>query len=107
MTIENIVAYPNPLRLNQPNAALKLTYALSRDAEVIVSIYDTVGEQVLESVFLAGDNGGRLGANDAFTWGGRRNFFELVTPGIYICRITATDAGAESRTEGTKIAVIR
>ena len=107
VTIENIVAYPNPLRLNQPNAALKLTYTLSRDAEVIVSIYDTVGEQVLESVFLAGDNGGRLGANDAFTWEGRRNFFELVTPGIYICRITATDADGESRTEGTKIAVIR
>ena len=107
VTIENIVAYPNPLRLNQPNTALKLTYTLSRDAEVIVSIYDTVGEQVLESVFLAGDNGGRLGTNDAFTWEGRRNFFELVTPGIYICRITATDADGESRTEGTKIAVIR
>ena len=107
VTIENIVAYPNPLRLNQPNTALKLTYTLSRDAEVIVSIYDTVGEQVLESVFLAGDNGGRLGANNAFTWEGRRNFFELVSPGVYICRITATDADGESRTEGTKIAVIR
>ena len=108
VTIENIIAYPNPLRLNQPNAALKLTYTLSRDAEVIViSIYDTVGEQVLESVFLAGDNGGRLGVNDAFTWEGRRNFFELVSPGVYICRITATDADGESQTEGTKIAVIR
>ena len=107
VTIENIVAYPNPLRLNQSNTALKLTYILSRDAEVIVSIYDTVGEQVLESVFLAGDNGGRLGANNAFTWEGRRNFFELVSPGVYICRITATDADGESRTEGTKIAVIR
>ena len=107
VTIENIVAYPNPLRLNQPNAALKLTYTLSHDAEVIVSIFDTVGEQVLESVFLAGDNGGRLGANNAFTWEGRRNFFDLVTPGVYICRITATDTDGESRTEGTKIAVIR
>ena len=107
VTIENIVAYPNPLRLNQPRAALKLTYTLSRDAEVVVSIYDTVGEQILESIFLAGNNGGRLGANDAFTWEGRRNFFELVTPGVYICRITATDADGESRTEGTKIAVIR
>ena len=107
VTIENIIAYPNPLRLNQPNAALKLTYTLSRDAEVIVSIYDTVGEQVLESLFLAGDNGGRLGANNAFTWDGRRNFFEFVSPGVYICRITATDVDGESRTEGTKIAVIR
>ena len=107
VTIENIVAYPNPLRLNQPNTTLKLTYTLSRDAEVVISIYDTVGEQVLESVFLAGANGGRLGANDAFTWEGRRNFFELVSPGVYICRITATDAAGESRTEGTKIAVIR
>ena len=107
VTIENIVAYPNPLRLNQPNTTLKLTYTLSRDAEVVISIYDTVGEQVLESVFLAGANGGRLGTNDAFTWEGRRNFFELVSPGVYICRITATDAAGESRTEGTKIAVIR
>ena len=107
VTIENIVAYPNPLRLNQPNAALKLTYTLSRDAEVVVSIYDTFGEQVLESVFLAGDNGGQLGANDAFTWDGRRNFFDLVASGVYICRITATDADGESTTEGTKIAVIR
>ena len=107
VTIENIVAYPNPLRLNQSRAALKLTYLLSRDAEVVVSIYDAVGEQVLESIFLAGDNGGRLGVNDAFTWEGRRNFFDLVTPGIYICRITATDADGESQTKGTKIAVIR
>ncbi len=107
VTIENIIAYPNPLHLNQPNATLKLTYLLSRDAEVVVSIYDTVGEQVLESVFLAGSNGGRLGANDAFTWEGRRNFFELVAPGVYICRITATDADGESQTKGTKIAVIR
>ncbi len=107
VTIESLIAYPNPLRLNQTGAAVKLTYTLSRDAEVVVSIYDTSGEQVLESVFLAGSNGGQLGANDAFTWEGRRNFFELVTPGVYICRITATDADGESTTEGTKIAVIR
>ena len=107
VTIEDIVAYPNPLRLNQPNAALKLAYTLSSDAEVVISIYDTVGEQVLESVFLTGANGGRLGMNDAFTWEGRRNFFELVTPGVYICQITATGADGESQTKGTKIAVIR
>ena len=107
VTIENIIAYPNPFRLNQSRTALKLTYLLSRDAEVVVSIYDTVGEQILESVFSAGDNGGRLGANDAFTWEGRRNFFDLVTPGVYICRITATDADGGSQTRGTKIAVIR
>lgn len=107
VTIENIIAYPNPLRLGQSGTALKLTYILSRDAEVVVSIYDTFGEQVLDSVFLAGSNGGQLGANDAFTWEGRRNFFDLVTPGIYICRITATDADGESQTKGTKIAVIR
>lgn len=107
VTIENIIVYPNPLRLNQQGAALKLTYVLSRDAEVVISLYDAVGEQILESAFLAGDNGGRLGANDAFTWEGRRNFFELVTPGVYICRITATDVNGESQTEGIKIAVIR
>ena len=107
VTIESIIAYPNPLRLTQPGATLRLTYTLSRDAEVVVSIYDTTGEQVLESVFLAGDNGGRLGANDAFTWEGRRNFFELVTPGVYICQITATDADGESQTKGTKIAIVR
>ena len=107
VTIENIIAYPNPLRLNQPRAVLKLTYVLSRDAEVVVSIYDAFGEQILENVFLTGDNGGRLGANDAFTWEGRPNFFELVTPGVYICRITATDSDGESQTKGTKIAVIR
>ena len=107
VTVENIVAYPNPLRLNQPRTALKLTYTLSRDAEVIVAIYDTVGEQVFEEMFPAGANGGRLGANDAFTWDGKRNLFEFVTPGVYICRITATDADGESQTKGTKIAVIR
>ena len=107
VTIENIIAYPNPLRLNQQGTVLKLTYVLSRDAEVVISIYDAVGELILESVFLTGDNGGRLGANDAFTWEGKRNFFDLVTPGVYICRITATDADGESQTKGTKIAVIR
>lgn len=107
VTIENIIVYPNPFRIDQSRGALKLTYLLSRDAEVVVSIYDTVGEQILESVFPSGSNGGRLGVNDAFTWEGRRNFFDLVTPGVYICRITATDTDGTSQTEGTKIAVIR
>ncbi len=107
VAIENIAAYPNPIRFGQPRASLKLAYVLSRDAEVVVTIYDVSGAPIFEQTFPAGDNGGRLGANDAFTWDGRKGVFDHVVPGVYIFRITATNANGESQTEGTKVAVIR
>jgi hypothetical protein len=107
VTIENIAAYPNPINFNQARAALKITYMLGRDADVAVAIYDALGEQIIKREFRAGDNGGRLGENDAFTWDGTNENRENVAPGVYVCQITATDVDGESETEGTKVAVIR
>ncbi|MCZ6676579.1 MAG: M28 family peptidase [Candidatus Poribacteria bacterium] len=107
LTIENIAAYPNPIHFNRPEAKLKLTYVLSRDADVVVAIYNAPGDQIFAQEFRAGENGGKLGLNDAFVWEGRNRMEESIAPGIYICQIDVTDENGESETEGTKVAVIR
>ncbi|MCH8291176.1 M20/M25/M40 family metallo-hydrolase [Candidatus Poribacteria bacterium] len=104
--IENIVTYPNPINFSQRSDPLKLTYILSRDADVEISIYTMLGEKIFENEFLAGENGGRLGANNAFSWKGRNAHDEKVASGIYICQVTATDMENKSETAETKVAVI-
>ena len=104
--IENIVTYPNPINFSQRSDPLKLTYILSRDADVEISIYTMLGEKIFEDEFLAGENGGRLGANNAFSWKGRNAHDEKVASGIYICQVTATDMENKSETAETKVAVI-
>jgi hypothetical protein len=106
LTIERLAAYPNPVNFKLFNAALKLKYALGRDADVVVRVYDAAGTQILEQEFRAGDNGGRLGENDAFSWNGRNAAGWSAAPGIYVFQITATDVDGESETRGTKAAVI-
>ena len=105
VVIENVIVYPNPINFSQRNAALKLTYVLSRDADVAVAIYTMLGEKVFDRSFTAGDNGGKLGLNDSFNWNGRNVHQAKVANGIYLCQITVTDAEEQSKYAKTKIAV--
>jgi hypothetical protein len=105
VAIENVAAYPNPIRFSESGAALKLSYILNRDADVAIVIYTAFGEKIFEGRFNAGENGGKLGRNDAFTWRGRNAIGGKVAGGIYICQITATDTEGGSKTAKTKVAV--
>lgn len=105
VVIENVIAYPNPISFNRWDAALKLSYVLSRDADVTVSIYTMLGEKVFDKSFTAGDNGGKLGLNAHFNWKGRNVYQAKVANGIYLCQITATDPAGQSKHAKTKIAV--
>ena len=105
VVIENVIAYPNPISFNQWDAVLKLSYVLSRDADVTVAIYTMLGEKVFERSFTAGDNGGKLGLNAGFNWKGRNVYQAKVANGIYLCQITATNPEGQSKYAKTKVAV--
>ena len=106
VTVENVLTYPNPINFNKSGASLRFVYTLSRDADVIIGVYNVFGEKVFKEQFSAGNKNGRLGVNDSFTWSGLKTFGEKVSPGIYIGRISATAPKGASAQEETKFAVI-
>ena len=106
VTVENVLTYPNPIDFNKSGASLRFVYTLSRDADIIIGVYNVFGEKVFEEQFSAGNKNGRLGVNDSFNWSGLKTFGEKVSPGIYIGRISATSPNGASAQEETKFAVI-
>ena len=72
LVIENIMAYPSPVRFGTPDQGMKLSYVLNQDADVDVTVYTLLGEKIFERKFRAGNNGGRLGVNDGFIWNGNK-----------------------------------
>ena len=106
VTIESIFTYPNPINFNNSGASLRFVYTLSRDANVVLAIYDTFGEKVFKEEFSAGSKNGKLGVNDSFTWSGRKTLGEKIAAGVYIGQITATTADGASTRGETKFAVI-
>ncbi|MDE0300365.1 MAG: M28 family peptidase [Candidatus Poribacteria bacterium] len=106
LVIENIMAYPSPVRFGTTNPRMRLSYVLNQDADVDVTIYTLVGVKVFERKFRAGNNGGRLGVNDGFNWNGNKSVGGRVAGGVYVCQIQATNSNGNSERAGIKVAII-
>ncbi len=106
LTIDSIMAYPNPINFGLRDAVLNLSYVLDRDVDVTVALYTGIGEKIYEQLFQAGTNGGRMGLNDAFNWEGRNSHGNQVSGGVYICQINAIGSDGESKNANIKLAVI-
>ena len=76
--------YPNPFHAG--GEAVRLSYVLSQDAPVKVSIYTLLGDLVREISVPAGGGGGASGLNEV-PWDGRNGAGDLVRPGVYVARI--------------------
>ena len=95
--ISNLSNYPNPFN---GGTSTKIVYTLLENYDVIINIYDLLGDLVWSRGIEAGITpGGKAGPNE-IEWDGRNGNGILVSDGIYICRI---EAGGHSLT--TKIGV--
>ena len=106
LVIENIMAYPSPVRFGTRDPRMRVSYVLNQDADVDVTVYTLFGEKIFERKFRAGNNGGRLGANDGFNWNGNKSDGGRVAGGMYVCQIQATNSNGNSERAGIKVAII-
>lgn len=91
--------YPNPFHAGRE--AVLLSYLLTQDSAVKVSIYTLLGDLVREIPLQAGAVGGTRGLNEV-PWDGRNGKGDLVRPGLYVARIEGPGAA-----EQIKVGVMR
>lgn len=74
---------PNPFRAGKE--ATLIQYELSQPSNVIITIYNLLGEEVWRKSYEAGENGGR--EDNIVPWDGKNASGEVVGNGGYVCRI--------------------
>jgi len=75
---------PNPFRAGKQITWIE--YDLSQASNVIITIYDSLGQEVWRKSYEAGENGGRVDDN-IIPWDGRNSSGNVVANGGYVCRI--------------------
>jgi len=78
--------YPNFFNAGTENTTL--SYYLSRDANITLSIHDVSGTLVAKKDFGSGTSGGRAGYNE-YVWDGKSDSGDVVGNGLYIYLIIA------------------
>jgi len=75
---------PNPFKAGRGKTYIE--YDLKQPSNVIITIYDLLGQEVWRKSYEAGENGGRE-ENNIIPWDGRNLSGKVVANGGYICRI--------------------
>jgi hypothetical protein len=84
-----VLNYPNPFNpFNPAGQTTEINYMLNNDAEVIIYIYNLIGQSIKKISCAAGTEGGRAGYNRV-AWNGESDFGEVVANDIYIARVTS------------------
>lgn len=102
--IKPVISTLNPY--NPASGRTSLTYSLSKDANIVIYIYNIRGERVWQYEAPAGSLGGRAGDN-AVDWDGLTAFRSVVSFGVYIIDVTSKDEGGFKILSRTKLAVVR
>jgi hypothetical protein len=99
--ITDVSNAPNPFDSRKGGLAgqTRISYVLSQDAAVHVTLYDLLGFRVRRWDFSAGQNGSKSGSN-FFMWDGTNEAGQKVSKGGYIAQI-------EIETPETVVTVIR
>jgi hypothetical protein len=79
--------YPNPF-----NSSMTIRYALNREVHVTMRIYDMLGSVVRTLVDETQPGGYR-----EIRWEGSNDRREMMSSGIYICRVTAGDMSSTKK----------
>jgi hypothetical protein len=107
--ITDVANYPNPVdtRKGGMEGRTVITYLLSGDADVEITIYDLLGYRVMHWNFPSGGLGGRQGTNNvpAGGWDGTNEAGQKVSKGGYLAQIKVSGAKG-STTVIRKIGVI-
>ena len=99
--ISNLSNAPNPFdsRKGGLDGQTQISYVLSKDLPVTVTLYDLLGMKVRKWSFTAGSNGGKQGSN-SFLWDGTNEDGRKVSKGGYLAQI-------EIETPDTVVTAIR
>jgi len=99
--ISDVSNAPNPFdtRKGGLEGQTRISYTLSQNAPVHITLYDLLGFRVRRWDFAAGQNGGASGPN-AFMWDGTNESGQKVSKGGYLAQI-------EIETPQTVVTVIR
>ncbi|MGB9596764.1 MAG: M20/M25/M40 family metallo-hydrolase [Candidatus Poribacteria bacterium] len=100
------IIYPNPIKLEK-DKKVNLEYTLSKDSSVKMEIYTITGDLVYEKDFVGGNEGGKFGINKGIKWNGTSLSGDVVTPGIYICRLVISDESNNNKSLTKKFAILR
>ncbi len=86
----SLINYPNPF--NPAKEKTVLVYALEKDEDVSIFLFNISTELVWRREFMAGANGGKEGDNSV-EWDGTNGFGEMSANGIYFCRVIERSTG--------------
>ncbi|MGH7450786.1 MAG: FG-GAP-like repeat-containing protein, partial [bacterium] len=75
-------SYPNPLRASAFNSATTITYTLPKSTQVILSVYNVLGQRLVTLVNRAQEAGSYTA-----TWDGKDAKGQILSSGIYLYKI--------------------
>ena len=81
--VDGVLNRPNPFRAGKEETLIE--YDLEEPSNVIITIYDLLGQQVWQENYRSGGNGGK--EDNSVPWDGRNLSGKVVANGGYICRI--------------------
>jgi hypothetical protein len=102
--VKPVVSSANPF--NPSVGKTSINYTLSKDANIVIYIYNMRGERVWQYAAPAGESGGTTG-NNSVVWDGLTAFQSFASEGVYIVEVTSTDGGGFHVLSRTKVAVVR
>ncbi|MBI5700805.1 hypothetical protein HZC34_03030 [Candidatus Saganbacteria bacterium] len=82
----SVVNYPNPF--SPPAQATTITYMLNKDADVMIYIFNIIGQLVKKIEKSSGSEGARAGYNQV-SWDGISDFNEVLPNDVYLCRVVS------------------
>lgn len=99
-----VVSEQNPF--NPHAGSTKLKYTLTKDADIVIYIFNMRGERMWEYRAPAGTAGGTVGANEV-AWDGITAFKAFASTGVYFVHVTAKEDGTIKTISKTKIAIVK
>ncbi len=87
--VGNLYNYPNPFKPSS-GGTTQIQYSLTKDASIILIIYDISGHEVQRFKYGAGTSGGAVGVNQV-TWNGKSLSGKVIGNGMYLYKIISGD----------------
>ncbi|HVN67216.1 MAG TPA: hypothetical protein VMT55_02515 [Candidatus Sulfotelmatobacter sp.] len=103
---EPLIVGPVVSQRDPETGVVTVKYALTKDTDIIINVYNMRGERIWQQTLPAGSAGGSTGDNEFF-WKGITAFKEVASSGVYFVYITAKTDGAVRKIGETKILIMR
>lgn len=82
------LVHPAPFRPLTDGGSARISYVLSKDADITIYAYDVGGRAIFTKKFDERSNGGRAGYNEVL-WSGKTDFGGYAANGIYVYKIVS------------------